>query len=66
MLCPLDCSACCDALCRVDGCKLTGEPMLDICYLCGEIQTRSSHILICVRCNDEAPAPRRSGPATPT
>lgn len=29
--------------------------MLDVCYMCGEIVTRSSHILICIRCAADAP-----------
>ena len=53
MLCPLDCSACRDPSCRAEGCKLTGEPMLDACYLCGEIVTGSSRTVFCASCEAE-------------
>ena len=32
--------------------------MLEVCYLCGEIATPVSRTIICVRCADDAPAPR--------
>lgn len=53
MLCPLDCGACRDPSCRAEGCKLTGETMLDACDLCGEIVTSSSHIVFCASCEAE-------------
>jgi hypothetical protein len=63
MLCPVDCAACREALCRAEGaCKLNGEPMLDACHYCGEILAGFSRTLICVSCVDDAPVPRRTAP----
>jgi hypothetical protein len=45
MLCPFDCSVCRKAECR-EGCLLTGAPMLDVCYPCGEIATAVSRTII--------------------
>ncbi len=59
MLCPVDCGACREALCRAEGCKLSGEPMLEACHVCGVILTGSSRVLICVSCIDESPAVKR-------
>jgi hypothetical protein len=59
MLCPVDCGACRKASCRVEGCKLSGEPMLEACHFCGEILAGSSRTLICVTCVDDAPDPGR-------
>jgi len=54
MLCPFDCGVCREAECR-GGCRLTGEPMLEVCYLCGEITTPVSRTIICMRCADDVP-----------
>jgi len=59
----VDCSACRDPSCRTEGCKLTGEPMLDACDLCGEIVTPSTHIVFCASCEAEpAGQPGRTAP----
>jgi hypothetical protein len=57
MLCPVDCGACGEPECRVEGCKLTGEPMLHVCYLCGEIVTHPLRVFACVRCVEDAGRP---------
>ena len=65
MLCPVDCTACRDALCGAGYCRLSGEPMLEACHYCGEILTGSSRTLVCVTCIDDAPAVTRRGAPSP-
>jgi uncharacterized OB-fold protein len=51
-VCPFDCSLCIDPLCRVEGCKQTGEVMFEMCNDCGELFIPINQMAICIGCID--------------
>jgi hypothetical protein len=50
MICPYNCKECIDPEYQCDGCKVTGEFLLEACEECGNLQLVLWRITLCEEC----------------